>query len=830
LATMIPNYGPATSNSRAEQLIYPLLCSQLGAEFTVIHSLPWLGSAVREIAGVKAVTGEIDFLVIHPDLGVLAIEVKGGAHKVQGLAFVHVNTGTVTRVVEQIRANTHGLARWLGVKPGLRLKIGYALVFPHSDFKDQLIGLALADLTVDPPVSIVIDRRGLANIGQRITEIMTYWKAALSVPVLGKERVRELLSTICPSFDGTPAWGARVLWDEKVWLRLTPEQSAVVDVVLSGGRIVVTGWPGTGKTLILIESARRLLKEGKKVLILTFNALLAQFIREQMGENKLLKVSTWHSLCRSMARQNQRTIDDGDKEWLEHGCIEGLQDAISRKALNRFDALLLDEAQTFRVEWIDWLCTWHSADRLLAFCDETQVFSFEKDRVSLRKLCELVGVSNPFTLTVAFRSPQAVYNRLKSVKKADYQIHMPRDLDVDGLKEILVLGMHEAVSQILSTLAEQDVACADIVVLTRFGHAFGNEGTAVRCQTLSRFRGMESPIVVIPYAEQMDDAELFCAYSRATTLCVAFYDAEILGVRGAACDFQKIIMTEPRNLEKAESARLRAQTGEILRSNFLPFWCGLDTVELGWLEDWGAWIVVMSGPWSQFWIDYLSSHYHWPIFCWKESSLREVRLTMPVNDIMGNMREETSLRVNECQECSIFTPHRFNVHNNDVVRKCVFCATVSTVAREAPPNKEVFDHFRKLDILLNQNPKSLEELERKSLPLSLAAAAALLFAGRQVRRDMVMFERVAEMRITYYAALGFVYSLINLMPPSGRIKCAKIAEDLYNRYLIPEELTLSLWKRDFALACNTAYQKGHLKKLVKGVYALSLSSAILGVD
>lgn len=275
---MIPVCGPAPTDSRAEQLIYHLLKDQLGGRFTVIHSLPWLSAAARDIASVKAATGEIDFLILHPDLGVLVVEVKGGAHRIQGLAFVHVNSGTATRAVEQVRSSTHGLAKWLGVDPKLRLRIGYALMFPHSDFDGRVVSLALTDVTVNPPESIVVDRSDVLRIGPRVIEIMSYWKSALSNESLGEERMKALINTICPSFDGTPSWGARVVWDEKVWLRLTTEQSAVVDDVVMGNRIVIAGWPGTGKTLILIESARRLLRDGKSVLVLTFNTLLARFI------------------------------------------------------------------------------------------------------------------------------------------------------------------------------------------------------------------------------------------------------------------------------------------------------------------------------------------------------------------------------------------------------------------------------------------------------------------------------------------------------------------------------------------------------------------------
>lgn len=465
---MIPNSGPALTESRAEQLVYHLLRDQLDEGFTVIHSLPWLSSAVREIAGIKAVTGEIDFLVVHPELGVLAVEVKGGAHKVQGLAFVHVSSGTTTRAVEQVRASTHGLARWLGVNPSLRLKIGYALIFPDSDFNGQVTSLALTDVTVDPPESIAIDRAGLPRIGQRIIEIMSYWKTALSNAPLGEVRRKALMHTLCPSFDGTPSWGSRVVWDEKVWLRLTAEQSAVVDEAIMGTRMLITGWPGTGKTLILIESARRLLRDGKRVLVLTFNALLAQFIRKQIGNSKALKVGTWHSLCGSVAARSQQG-KERDTSWLEHGCLDDIRRATSQGELQPFDTVLIDETQTFRTEWIEWLCDWHYKGQLLAFCDETQIFAFEADRVSMPRLCEVIEVTKPFALTTVLRSPRAIYQRLKSVKKSDYQLHMPRELEVDTLKEALVVGMSESISRTLAMLAEKGVSSSDIVLLNKYG-------------------------------------------------------------------------------------------------------------------------------------------------------------------------------------------------------------------------------------------------------------------------------------------------------------------------------------------------------------------------
>lgn len=820
MAVMIPDCGPAPTDSRAEQLVYHLLKDQLGDEFTVIHSLPWLGAAVREIAGAKAVTGEIDFLIVHPNLGVLAVEVKGGAHRVQGLAFVHVNSGTTTRAVEQVRTSTHGLARWLGVKPGLRLKIGYALVFPDSDFNGEIASLALTDVTVDPPESIVIDRRHLPNIGRRTADIMAYWKTALANPSLGEERRNALVNTMCPSFNGTPSWASRVLWDGKVWLRLTAEQSAVVDDVLVGSRMVITGWPGTGKTLILIECARRLLDEGKRVLVLTFNTLLDQYIREQIGSDKGLKVATWHSLCASTAAQSQKKDGEAGRDWLENGCLEDVRRAASQGKIQPFDAILVDEAQTFRTEWLEWLCSWHSQGQILAFCDETQVFAFEGGRISLIKLCELVGVGKPFVLTTVLRSPKAVYQRLKSVKRSDYQLHMPRELEADTLREVLVVGMPESRSQTLAMLAEKGVPDSDVVVLTKYGWVpTGGVRPTVQYHTLSRFRGMESPVVIIDGAEQMDDAELFCAYSRATTLCIALYDAEVLGVKGAGCLFQATVMAEPGNVELASSARLKAQTGEIIRAKLALRWFDLQSVEIGWSPKWGAWLVLVRNELSLYWVDYIASQYPWPIYFWHESSLREIRRAEPVSNVAKDDPGGVTYGLRPCDGCSSVTPQRLSSLSRDDVRQCVICGEDKIFVPECPDDRMI-DELRKLDgLLMAENPKALSEMERRSLPLSLAAGAALSFAERNATRDLVGFDKISGGRIAYHVAVGFVYSLVNLLPPSRSIVVDKWAVDLYGRYLIPKELTFDVWKRDFAQACVVAYKRGHLRKVEKGVYA-----------
>ena len=73
MARMIPDNYPTDTQSCAERRMFDELRDGLGDEYTVIHSLPWLHDerpVLRE--------GECDFVILHPKMGLLALEAKSG--------------------------------------------------------------------------------------------------------------------------------------------------------------------------------------------------------------------------------------------------------------------------------------------------------------------------------------------------------------------------------------------------------------------------------------------------------------------------------------------------------------------------------------------------------------------------------------------------------------------------------------------------------------------------------------------------------------------------------------------------------------------------------
>src|SRR5436309_868985 len=80
MARMYPQALPDMVESNAERLLYEVMRQQLSDDFVVMHSVKWL---MRNRDRFDQ-DGEIDFLVVHPQLGLLIIEVKGGRIRVDG--------------------------------------------------------------------------------------------------------------------------------------------------------------------------------------------------------------------------------------------------------------------------------------------------------------------------------------------------------------------------------------------------------------------------------------------------------------------------------------------------------------------------------------------------------------------------------------------------------------------------------------------------------------------------------------------------------------------------------------------------------------------------
>lgn len=817
MATMIPAFGPLETESYGEKVLFKVIKDQLSDDFTVVHSLPWLCAAVKEVSESFAPTGEIDFLIIHRELGVLALEVKSGRYRVDGLEFIHLKSGKCIAPVHQARRNLHGLAHWLGTDKSLRLRMGYGLVFPDSEFGDEIISTALVDVSVTPPQCIVVDKGQVPKLGARIVEMMQYWKATLNTVNLTEAVFGKLVRTLCPKFDGSPTWGTRVLYDSYIWLPLTTEQQRVVAGALRQSRMVITGWPGTGKTLIGIALARKLVHQRKRVLVLTFNNLLTDYLAKQLNFSPAEgQVSTWHGMCAQARKRRGLPGDFGNEAWYKTECANDLSTALKDKKLESYDVLILDEAQALRPEWYAVLLEWFRDSKILAFCDETQVFPFETG-TSLKDLCRLIGVDAPFLLTIALRTPKAVTERLLEVKPVPYQLQCPRPEELDTVRELVVEDDWKAMIDLVQQFKADGVDGDDIVVLSKFGLTEKCEATVnnlgVRHEVVARFRGLEAPVVIVLGAEQMGEGQLFCAYSRATTAFVALYVAEVLGWQKTMERFQELVLQDDDNRTRAESARAASLACNMIRKNVDIEWLPLSTIALGWCSSWGAWVAEFSDfGQGDLWLDFLATHYDWPVFYWNTEARDTFSHLKPVASLAEHLSGIGGVMLRTC-ECCGFSPHYDSARP-----KCVFCSEAESVRSERP-GPEVLTRLGVLDEIVKRSSKGkASPAQLGALPISLAAYRARRYVAENGVRELPDMGHPGG-RIIYRAALALVQSQIALVPIGTRIETASLAKGWYERYgEIQGAMTEAAWKSVVSNAVSTCYQKKLLSRVGKGVF------------
>ncbi len=823
MARMIPDNGPRGTESKGERDLYSILKAELPDDYVVIHSLPWLSSAVRKVDPRAKPTGEIDFLIIHPEKGLLVLEVKSGKYGVKNNEFVHLKNHYSIDPIGQTRSNVHGIARWLGSDPTLHLLIGYGFIFPDSDFAGKAIAPGMYDTTSGPQQPLYIDYREMPNVTQRVIDLMDYWKAALGNSDLGESRAARVIEYLTPEIDGRRGWASRIIFDNKQWLQLTGEQSTVVTRVLKSQTSLVTGWPGTGKTLIVIETARRLASQKQKVLVVSFNNKLTEYVRTQLVDSKGCDVVTWHGLCGQARNALGRTSEPGkEDEWYRQQCVLDLNDAIEQRRMADYSALLVDESQALLPSWCETLTKWFQDKPKAFFCDETQVFPYEHDNIPLKGLSELLGV-DPFPLTIIMRMPKAVTSILEEAVPPNLQHSTPRVLEHDTAVEIITADPCLKISQIRQKLIDSGVRPEDIVILIpRFlsgQYIEYLQREKPRWESITKFRGLEAPIVLILGAELLDTAELFSAYSRATSKCIAIYDA--LNDNWSSDEvFRTRLKSVPENFKILENEQEKLRIHNRIARTTDRVSLSLATLNISWAESWKAWLIETDDKQSlaEMWIAYLAHKLPQPIFHWVKDSKRYLNLakinssSLDSTDSLYSYSSKT-LVFYACKECTDLTPHSF-----DSKRSCALCDTKEI--RTPYPDQSIIDEIRLMDAVVSDRlaKNRIRELQ-PDLPINIAAAASLFRAERTKMRSNVLRVQLPEGRRFYLIAYIFVQVRIATAKAEAVMEANALADELYDRFNELKSISSAEWRKFFASAMGTFYSKGYMTKISKGFYS-----------
>ncbi|HEU5376624.1 MAG TPA: NERD domain-containing protein/DEAD/DEAH box helicase [Ktedonobacteraceae bacterium] len=522
MAQMYPTPMNPNTVSQAERTLYALFRDQLDDAYLVFHSVTWLWAGERGAAR----DGEADFVIVHPTQGVLVLEVKGGGisrSKRTGVWTSIGHDGTVYQIknpLDQARTNKFALLQVLKASIKHYVVIGHAVAFPD-------IQVGSAQLDPDLPPEILLDKSHLSSLATWVKRAMRHWwydERSDRRLALGEPGVRAILSILGKQWAFRPALWDSMKAERQELLRLTEEQYLLLDVLGHQRQALVSGFAGSGKTMLAVEKAVRLEQQGFRVLLVCYNSNLATDLRSRSGWGRNLHIYHFHDLCMKIAQQTgMDEIVKADRSDQDHYFRAVLPQALKGTAQRRrvvypyipwtYHAIIVDEGQDFYEEW------WEALQELFPQGQASIFYIFYDNHQRLYPTPLKYPLPlEPYPLVVNCRTTQAIHHQIMRFypEKERIKVHGPQ-----GRAPLSISYPQGALQQTLeATIArltkEEGIPLDAIMVLTPFGWRNSQirtvEGVmswipfqrkeAAFISSIHAAKGLERPVVVLAELER----------------------------------------------------------------------------------------------------------------------------------------------------------------------------------------------------------------------------------------------------------------------------------------------------------------------------------------
>jgi hypothetical protein len=526
-----PNLHPQEqsrpTSSHAELRVYDALQSGLPSGWTAWHSL-----RIHDDDGTE---GEGDFVLIDPDRGLLVIEVKGGALGARDGRWFQNGKPLKHSPRDQAHGYLDKLIRRLRNQGAPVPAYGIATWFP--------------DTPVDEDAPIQDDLRGrllganhLAWCAEALPDVLEQAIGSHVRPV-EPSTIKALHALWGETWTPRLSLGQRLRVDEADRLHLDQSQAQLLSGLSRNHRLLVTGGPGTGKTLLAVEAARRFTAEGKRVLLLCFTDGLGQWLASHVAahlDNGGIDVRSISQLAVELCREQGIAMDPHDPTFWEEANLHASE--VVEAAATRWDVVIIDEAQDLSES--NWLFVEALAGEgpLWAFHDPAQRFWAE------RSVPEHLFTSF-YDLTESYRSPPELMRVAEAIRVGAEDVEEVMQAAVDAERLRLVScpstsSVPDKVANEITKLRGEGLQPEEIAVISLRG--LGADGSVldsealvkvgvvraddpalvdhVVADTFLRFKGLERPAVIVVDGHLVDgdDAGVrwFIAVTRALGVCV----------------------------------------------------------------------------------------------------------------------------------------------------------------------------------------------------------------------------------------------------------------------------------------------------------------------
>ena len=317
-------------------------------DWIVLHSL-------AQVEAVKGIQAETDFVVLIPGKGIVVIEAKGatnisiedGKWELDGVPPKKKNLNPFDQIDNGIRG-IRGFLKKRGYEVD---SIPFARMawFPKIDEKrlgSYSLGSAIkyselgfAKQLSEPLKSLrkVIDSQ--INAHQQSSVI--HYKPE----IFTAEMASHIADALRPNLNLVESLDSKAAQRRMARTRATEEQVLLLELVEKNRSIYFEGAAGTGKTEILRQAALDLKRQGREVLYVCYNVMLAEKLQEELGQVAGITVIDVNSLLLKVAGVKKNPTNAGSL-WYEDQLPDQALIALDfNKSKLSFDAICIDEFQ-----------------------------------------------------------------------------------------------------------------------------------------------------------------------------------------------------------------------------------------------------------------------------------------------------------------------------------------------------------------------------------------------------------------------------------------------------------------------------------------------------
>ena len=527
---------------RAECSVFAALKS-LPNPYVVFYSIHW--QAVTGKRGMEE--GEADFVIAHPEKGVIVLEVKGGGIRFlaeRGQWYSRDSYGTEHEIKDPVAQGSHNfhqilkqlqdLPEW----PDQYLNMSNAVCFP-----DIYVGKGQV-LRPDLRRELILDHDDMDDILPAIERMFfALFGERMAYGAPGSNGMKVIEGYLARSFDLHISLGVEMEAEEEQLIHLTEEQFRILTFLGDRKRAAISGCAGSGKTMLAARKAQQFAQLGMSVLLTCFNALLAEDLSKRLSK---VEVYHFHGLCKAAAdRYGYALRNHSDQDYYEDVLPQALLDA-SVEIGQVYDAIIVDEGQDFHLAY------WAALEPLLKENGWLYIF-YDNNQNLYAGSSDFGGLiqESPFPLNRNCRNTQMIHqvvaqfhNNPQSLWAEGPQGRMPEMIAYRGEEDML-----RQVQKLLHRfINEEHVDCEDIVILTPRGHertrlipgsrlgmftlasSPSQRANTVQATSVYRFKGLERRLVILTEIDSRSsynaDMVMYVGCSRARTHLVILHDVD----------------------------------------------------------------------------------------------------------------------------------------------------------------------------------------------------------------------------------------------------------------------------------------------------------------